>query len=256
MWRPQAKASKPTRRPRLAARSPSARKSAAARSMPPSESGDTLLHTISRSQPSSCIKSNLRSARSKVRVRCGSGMPSKSRNGWKVMALSPRSAISLAMSGGVPLYDSKSLSKNSTPRNPAAAIASSFSLKPPLRQTVAIDVFMDTLSERLSHRSIPRGERSGKCGVHAFDVRLDAGKQPERLGRLMHAHAAAGQNFATLGGSGLDEGSLNRRVDHVGGPMIRAQGRNGHRIPGKAVHADRGGVDDTVGRGDLAFKVA
>ena len=36
------------------------------RSMPPSESGDTLLHTSSKSQPSSCIRSNLRSARSKV----------------------------------------------------------------------------------------------------------------------------------------------------------------------------------------------
>ena len=46
-----------------------------------SESGDTLLQTSSESQPSSCMRSNLRSARSKVRWRCGSGMPSKSRKG-------------------------------------------------------------------------------------------------------------------------------------------------------------------------------
>ncbi len=71
--------------------------------MPPSESGETLLQTSNKSQPSSCIRSNFRSARSKVRCRCGSGMPSKSRNGWNVMARSPKSDISLATSAGVPL---------------------------------------------------------------------------------------------------------------------------------------------------------
>jgi len=70
--------------------------------LPPLASGETLLHTSSEAQPSSCIRSNFRSARSKVRRRCASGMPSKSRNGWNVIKVSPRSAISLATSVGVP----------------------------------------------------------------------------------------------------------------------------------------------------------
>src|SRR5262249_40870873 len=41
--------------PRLLARSPSSLRSAAARSMPPRLSGDTLVHTSRRSQPSSCM---------------------------------------------------------------------------------------------------------------------------------------------------------------------------------------------------------
>ena len=77
--------------PRLAARSPSSRKSAAARSMPPSATGETLEQTSIRSVPSSCIRSNLRSARSKARLRCGSGRPSKSRNGWNSVISRPRS---------------------------------------------------------------------------------------------------------------------------------------------------------------------
>ena len=48
---------------RCAARSPSSRRSAAARSMPPRQSGETLEQTSRRSVPSSCITSNLRSAR-------------------------------------------------------------------------------------------------------------------------------------------------------------------------------------------------
>ena len=108
--------------------------------MPPSESGETLLQIINRSQPSSPIRSNLRSARAKVRLRCGSGMPSKSRNGWKVTIFRPSSATMRATSFGVPLNDNRSLSKISTPVNPAAAVASSFSASPPLSDTVAIEV--------------------------------------------------------------------------------------------------------------------
>ena len=44
--------------------------------------GCMLLHTSTRSVPSACMTSNLRSARSRLRVRCGSGMHSKSRSGW------------------------------------------------------------------------------------------------------------------------------------------------------------------------------
>ena len=40
------------------------------------------------------MTSNLRSMRSKLCARTGSGMPSKSRNGWKAVQFSPRSRIS------------------------------------------------------------------------------------------------------------------------------------------------------------------
>ena len=96
MWRPQASASKAMRRPRLAARSPSSRRSAAARSMPPSDSGATLLQIIKRSVPSSCMTSNLRSARSMARSRRPGGMPSKSRNGCRVTMSSPSSRAGAA----------------------------------------------------------------------------------------------------------------------------------------------------------------
>src|SRR5215212_619272 len=149
--------------PRLPARSPSSWKSAAARSMPPSESGATLLQIINRSQPSSPIRSNLRSARAKVRLRCGSGMPSKSRKGWNVTIFRPSSATMRATSFGVPLNDNKSLSKISTPVNPAAAVACSFSARPPLSDTVAIEVCMLrlTFGNRTAMRILPPmpGER-------------------------------------------------------------------------------------------------
>ena len=49
------------------------------------------------------MRSNLRSARSKARARCGSGMPSKSRNGWNSVISSPASrdhAASIEEIGG------------------------------------------------------------------------------------------------------------------------------------------------------------
>ena len=86
------------------------------------------------------MTSNLRSARENALPRCGSGMPSKSRKGWKVMISSPRSAAIRRTSAGVPLNDRRSFSKISTPLNFAAAMASSFSGSVPLRQTVAMAV--------------------------------------------------------------------------------------------------------------------
>ncbi len=114
--------------------------------MPPTLSGETFEHTISRSQPSSAIRSNLRSARANTRSRFSPVMPSKSRNGWKVMISSPRSAQRWRTSAGVPLNDSRSFSKISTPLKPAAAIASSFSSRLPLSDTVAIDIFTGCVS--------------------------------------------------------------------------------------------------------------
>ena len=53
------------------------------------------------------MTSNLRSARANTLERCGSGIPSKSRKGWKVIVLSPRPSIMRRASAGVPLNDSK-----------------------------------------------------------------------------------------------------------------------------------------------------
>jgi hypothetical protein len=86
------------------------------------------------------MTSNLRSARANTFDRWGSGMPSKSRNGWKVMVRRPRFSIVRRASAGVPLKDRRSFSKISTPLNCAAAMASIFSGKVPLRHTVAMAV--------------------------------------------------------------------------------------------------------------------
>ncbi len=105
-----------------------------------------LEQTSSRLQPSSAMRSNLRSARAKLRSRISGGMPSKSRNGWNVMISSPRSATIARMSAGVPLNDSRSFSKISTPLKPASAIAASFSARSPLSDTDAIASFIGPLS--------------------------------------------------------------------------------------------------------------
>ncbi len=55
----------------------------------PRLSAATLLQIIRRSQPSSSMTSNLRSARANTRARWLSGMPSKSRNGCSVTMPSP-----------------------------------------------------------------------------------------------------------------------------------------------------------------------
>ena len=88
------------------------------------------------------MTSNLRSARSKARLRCGSGRPSKSRNGWNSVIASPASRAMRPTSRGEPSKARKSFSKISTPSNPAAAIAASFSARSPLIETVAIEVFI------------------------------------------------------------------------------------------------------------------
>ena len=125
---------------------------------------------ISRSQPSSCIRSNLRSARWNTRARRSVGMPSKSRKGWNVMVRNPRPSIMRRTSAGVPLNDNRSFSNISTPLNPAAAIASSFSFRTPLRQTVAIAVCIVSLRTTLPARSpapgtAPSGTARSSCAI-------------------------------------------------------------------------------------------
>src|SRR6185436_3736941 len=84
-------------------------------------------------------------------------MPSKSRKGWNVMVRNPRPSIMRRTSAGVPLNDNRSFSNISTPLKPAAAIASSFSFRTPLRQTVAIAVCIST-SEPLGRHGDERRE--------------------------------------------------------------------------------------------------
>jgi hypothetical protein len=73
--------------------------------------------------------------------RSGSGMPSKSRNGWKAVQISPSSRSSRPTSPAVPPSNvSRSFSKISTPAKPASAIARSLVSSRPLIETVAMDV--------------------------------------------------------------------------------------------------------------------
>src|SRR5882672_1011468 len=302
MCLPHASASNAIRRPRLAARSPSSWKSRAARSMPPRESGDTLPQIIRRSQPSSAIRSNLRSARENAFARSGSGIPSKSRNGWKVTAARPRSLILRPTCAGAPSNDNRSFSKISTPLKRAAAIASSFSLRVPLRQTVAMavcnDVFLSggSLVARMERSAIrdrltpdyaefiigPAGGRTrwlhpgyglrtatsfapltlAQClhGLevpdHALCIRFAPGEQPERPRGLEHRHAAARHGAAAAPTGGTKELGLGRKIDDLRNPQVRPQKLASDRHSGVVRHADRGGVDDAVGRIDGRRNVA
>ena len=138
-WRPQARASKPIRKPRRAARSANSARSALERSGSPRASSETLEQMHRSLVPSSSIRSNLRWARSKLRARMGSGMPSKSRMGCSAMISRPRSCAMARTSRGLPLKKVRSFSKISMVRKPARAAAASFTSSVPPMQTVAMD---------------------------------------------------------------------------------------------------------------------
>src|SRR5262245_57338655 len=235
MWRPQANASKATRGPRDLARSPSACKSAAARSMPPSESGDTLLQIMRRSQPNSCMMSNFRSARAKARARLSSGKPSKSRNGCRVITSRPRSPTARRTSRGVPLEDRRSFSKISTASNFAAAMASSFSPRLPLRETVAIEVLMVHPVSMLDsvyfgEGAFANGNGSEKSALHSRNIGRNSREQPERFCRLEDAHAGAADDARCPRASSLDKLGLERGVDHVCHPMVPLHREHGNGV--------------------------
>ena len=137
--RPHANASKPTRRLRRAARSARVRSCEAARSGSLMVSGDVFEQHSIKGAPMACIRSNLRSARSRLRWNCASGMPSKSRNGWYRSIVSPRSSVICRSSVAEPLKWMKSFSNSSMPSKPAAAMASSFCRRVPDSETVAMD---------------------------------------------------------------------------------------------------------------------
>ena len=102
-------------------------------------SGEVFEQTSISGAPSACIRSNLRSARSRLLRKASSGMPSKSRNGWNRSMPRPRSSAIARSSPALPLKVMKSFSNSSMPSKRAAAIASSFWRRVPLIDTVAID---------------------------------------------------------------------------------------------------------------------
>jgi hypothetical protein len=112
--------------------------------MPPTACGDSVEQISMRSVPSSPIRSNFASARSKARVRCSPVSVSKSRKGWNTVRSSPWSRIMRPTSRALPSKVRKSISNSSTPSKPAAAMAASFSFRSPLIETVAMEVFMRT----------------------------------------------------------------------------------------------------------------
>ena len=96
-------------------------RSAAARSIPPRLSADTLLQIMSGSQPSSCITSNLRSARANTRCLWSFGIPSKSRNGCSARMPIPSWSVRRRTSRGELLKVIRAFSKISAASNLAAA---------------------------------------------------------------------------------------------------------------------------------------
>src|SRR5579872_5746936 len=127
------------RKPCWRARSASSARSAAARAGSSIASSDTFEQRQSSRAPSSCIRSNLRAALSKLRARAASGMDSKSRIGCSATISSPRSAAICRASRGFPLKKVRSFSKISTALKPALAAAASLASSAPPMQTVAID---------------------------------------------------------------------------------------------------------------------
>ena len=76
-----------------------------------------------RLAPNSCISWNLRRARSKPRDRCGSGMPSKSRKGWKATTSSPWSRTIAPISLGEPSCASTSNGRSRSTKQGGLAFA-------------------------------------------------------------------------------------------------------------------------------------
>ena len=104
---------------------------------------------------------------------------------------SPRSAARRRTSSGESMQASRSFSKSSTPSNPAAAIAASFSGRVPLTDTVAMH-----LRSGFSSGSVQGGDELGQVGEHAAGVGLAAGEQAEGVRRLEDHHAAAVEGAA------------------------------------------------------------
>ena len=137
----------------------------------------------------------------------------------------------------------RSGSKISTPSKPAAAAASSFSSSVPLRQTVAIE-------RRISDRpTAPASD--GEVAQHPLAVGRDAGEQLERAGGLHDRHPAAVERPAAELARVLEQLGLERAVDDLGHPQLRAQQLLGEREAGVRGHPGRRGVDQAVGVGEL-----
>src|SRR3954452_23740043 len=99
----------------------------------------------------------------------------------------PRSAQRAASSAGDQGEATRSGSNTSMPSNPAAAAAAILSSRVPDRQTVAIEWSGHTIAPFSGF--VPH--QFGEVLPHPAGVGGDSGEQPERLGGLVHGHAAA-----------------------------------------------------------------
>jgi hypothetical protein len=107
------------------------------RSSSATASGETDEHTRTRSVPSCCMTSNLRSARRRFAASTSGRTASKSRKGWYRSMDRPRSAHRARTSAGDHGEATMSGSKISTPSKPADAAAASLSSSVPEMHTVA-----------------------------------------------------------------------------------------------------------------------
>ena len=131
----------------------------------------------------------------------------------------------------------------------AAAIASSFSPRLPLKETVAIEVFMahTSVGEWAASAPVTRPitEHCGRIegAVHAAHVGHDPCEQPEGFRCLVYAHARTIDDTRTFGASSRDQLGLERGVDHIGHPMPALHGMHRDGIAREAAHSDGSGVD-------------
>ena len=150
------------RRLRVAARSASSCSCAAASSGSAIACGEVFEQTSISGAPSACIRSNLRSARSRLRSEQRRRACPRSRGtAGRGRCARPRSAHHRARARApTPLKWMKSFSKSSMPSKRAAAMASSFSRSVPLSDTVAMARRMASVPRRLSIGSArPRAAR-------------------------------------------------------------------------------------------------
>ena len=157
--------------------------------------------------------------------------------------LKPKSATSFATSAGVPLYESRSFSKISTPRNPAAAIACSFSLVlrlDRLSQPTSSWILSSSFLARDQTASVTAASRAVAESAHACRGRIRHRLMSLNIRRACKHISAPGHRAGALRDSGSDESRFNRR-------LVRAPSRSpvrcrqcgiGYRVAQEATHAD------------------
>ena len=103
-------------------------------------------------------------------------------------------------------------------------------------------------------RRISRADRLvdelGEVAQHPLAVGLEAGEELERVSGLEHRHPAAVERAAAELARVLQKLGLERAVDDLGHPQAGVQQLLVEWEAGMALHAGRGGVDESVGVGE------